>query len=74
MKDLSVLKIRFPRREKHKKSKSQPLKRLYPWNRKQESIQNCAHIFPENKPPEEETLEELSPEVESPEKLSLEEK
>ena len=29
VKDLSVLKIRFPKREKYKKSKSQPMKRLY---------------------------------------------
>ena len=49
-------KIRFLKRGKHKKNKLQPLKRLYPWNRKQESILNCVHISPENKPPKEETL------------------
>jgi len=65
MKDLSLQKIKFPKREKYKKHKLWSLKETIPTKRVTEIIdlsKNYKQKFPKNEPLEEESPKELSTE------------
>ena len=72
--NLSVLKIRFPERGKHKKSKSLAApEQAIPMKQVVKIIdlsKNCVQKSSKNEPLKKETSEKLSPGVKSPEELS----